>query len=118
MQSQPELTPAQKREKLKVAEEKFKRMQRKFFEHFCKNPELFPDEPPAKHHQFMIGALQGVANGEIKRLMVLMPPGHGKSVYCSVRFPHGIWATTPGTIWFTPPTAVNWLGSTGARRAT
>ena len=25
--------------------------------------------------------------GEIKRLMVLMPPGHGKSVYCSVRFP-------------------------------
>ncbi len=43
--------------------EQFKREQREFFESFCKNPELFPDEPPAKHHQFMIGALQGVANG-------------------------------------------------------
>jgi hypothetical protein len=28
-----------------------------------------------------------VYRGEIKRLMVLMPPGHGKSVYCSQRFP-------------------------------
>jgi len=35
----------------------------------------------------MIDALQRVYRGEIKRLMVLMPPGHGKSVYCSQRFP-------------------------------
>src|SRR4029079_4447747 len=35
----------------------------------------------------MMDALQRVYRGEIKRLMVLMPPGHGKSVYCSQRFP-------------------------------
>ena len=83
-----ELSEAEKLRLLrKKLREQFKREQREFFESFCKNPELFPDEPPAKHHQFMIGALQGVANGEIKRLMVLMPPVHGKSVYCSIRFP-------------------------------
>jgi len=59
----------------------------KSFQEYCKDPELFPNEPPAKHHAFMIGALEGVAAGQIKRLMVLMPPGHGKSVYCSIRFP-------------------------------
>src|SRR5262245_10009163 len=57
------------------------------FEDYCSDPELFANEPPAEHHAFMIGALEGVARGEIKRLMVLMPPGHGKSVYCSIRFP-------------------------------
>jgi hypothetical protein len=61
--------------------------ERESFESYCQNQDLFPDESPAKHHAFMCGALQLVEQGEIKRLMVLMPPGHGKSVYCSVRFP-------------------------------
>jgi hypothetical protein len=63
------------------------RDQRQSFEKYCENGELFPEESPAKHHAFMCEALQLVEQGEIKRLMVLMPPGHGKSVYCSVRFP-------------------------------
>jgi hypothetical protein len=63
------------------------RDQRQSFEKYCENSDLFPEESPAKHHAFMCAALQLVAAGEIKRLMVLMPPGHGKSVYCSVRFP-------------------------------
>jgi len=63
------------------------RDQRESFEKYCEDGDLFPDEPPAKHHAFMCAALQLVEQGEVKRLMVLMPPGHGKSVYCSVRFP-------------------------------
>jgi hypothetical protein len=61
--------------------------EREDFKSYCQNSDLFPEESPAKHHAFMCEALQLVEQGEIKRLMVLMPPGHGKSVYCSVRFP-------------------------------
>jgi hypothetical protein len=57
------------------------------FRRYCADPDLFPGEPPAEHHELMIHALERIARGEIKRLMVLMPPGHGKSVYCSIRFP-------------------------------
>ena len=74
-------------ELLRLDEEIARRECRRSFLQYCRHPDLFPDEPPAKHHAFMIGALEGVERGEIKRLMVLMPPGHGKSVYCSIRFP-------------------------------
>ena len=76
-----------KRDELAIKMERFKRRQRVDFKTYCQNDEIFPGEPPAKHHEFMCAALQLVEQGEIKRLMVLMPPGHGKSVYCSVRFP-------------------------------
>ena len=42
---------------------------------------------PAKHHRLLISKLEGVASGEIKRLAVFMPPGAGKSFYCSYLFP-------------------------------
>jgi len=62
---------------------------------------LFPDEPPAAHHELLCNALDEVlervrlgtaANypkGEWQRdrLMVFMPPGSAKSTYSSVRFP-------------------------------
>src|SRR5581483_6288512 len=38
------------------------------------------------HHLLWLGALQQVADGKIKRLMGLMPPGSGKSIYTSVVF--------------------------------
>src|SRR5262249_42353518 len=74
-------------ELLRLDEEIARRECRRSFLQYCRHPDLFPDEPPAQHHEFMISALEGVERGEIKRLMVLMAPGHGKSVYCSVRFP-------------------------------
>jgi hypothetical protein len=49
-----------KRVELKLVEEQFRREQRKSFETYCCNPELFPDEPPARHHAFMIDGLQRV----------------------------------------------------------
>jgi predicted phage terminase large subunit-like protein len=42
---------------------------------------------PAEHHRLLISKLEAVERGEIKRLMVFMPPGSAKSTYCSVLFP-------------------------------
>lgn len=49
-----------------------------------------------KHHLFWLACLQRVENGEIKRLLGLMPPGSGKSIYTSVVFPSHIMGRFPG----------------------
>src|SRR5262245_47107173 len=41
---------------------------------------------PAAHHKLLIQKLEAVARGEIKRLMVFMPPGSAKSTYASILF--------------------------------
>lgn len=65
--------------------EKLRVMAPTSFSAFCEY--LNPDEPPAAHHEFLIGKLEAVARGDIMRLMVSMPPGHAKSTYSSHRFP-------------------------------
>jgi predicted phage terminase large subunit-like protein len=47
--------------------------------------ELCP--PPSRHHRLLIEKLEQVVAGDIKRLMVWMPPGSAKSTYASVLFP-------------------------------
>jgi predicted phage terminase large subunit-like protein len=42
---------------------------------------------PAKHHALLIDKLEAVERGDIRRLMVCMPPGSAKSTYTSVEFP-------------------------------
>lgn len=42
---------------------------------------------PAAHHRLLISKLEAVERGDIKRLMVFMPPGSAKSTYASVLFP-------------------------------
>jgi predicted phage terminase large subunit-like protein len=46
-----------------------------------------PRYTPAAHHQLIAEKLEGVANGSVERLMVNMPPRHGKSELASRRFP-------------------------------
>lgn len=41
----------------------------------------------APHHRLIADKLEAVARGEIKRLMICMPPRHGKSELASRRFP-------------------------------
>lgn len=41
----------------------------------------------APHHEMIIAKLEAVERGEIKRLMIAMPPRHGKSELASRRFP-------------------------------
>ena len=53
---------------------------------------------PARHHRLLIGELERVAAGQCDRLMVLMPPGSGKSVYASLLFPPWFLARQAGQV--------------------
>lgn len=46
-----------------------------------------PQYVAAPHHALIAEKLEAVERGEIKRLMILMPPRHGKSELASRRFP-------------------------------
>ncbi len=47
----------------------------------------FPEYRVNWHHRLLAEKLEAVERGELKRLMVFMPPRHGKSELCSVQFP-------------------------------
>lgn len=50
-----------------------------------------------RHQLFWIACLQRVEDGEIPRLLGLMPPGSAKSTYTSVVFPSHVMGRFPGT---------------------
>lgn len=62
-----------------------RRKARKSFADFCRY--VAPEEPPAAHHLLICDALDRVIDGDLKRLMIFMPPGSAKSTYATVRFP-------------------------------
>jgi predicted phage terminase large subunit-like protein len=47
----------------------------------------FPQYEAAEHHRLICEKLEAVERGEIDRLMIFMPPRHGKSELASKRFP-------------------------------
>jgi len=47
----------------------------------------YPDYDPAPHLILLAGKLERVARGECRRLMIFMPPRHGKSMLASQFFP-------------------------------
>ena len=47
----------------------------------------FPKFVVAEHHRLICDRLQAVESGDINRLMIFMPPRHGKSELASRRFP-------------------------------
>ena len=51
----------------------------------------------AAHHVLLMDTLDKVLTGEIRNLMVFMPPGSAKSSYCSVVFPTYAMGKVPGT---------------------
>jgi predicted phage terminase large subunit-like protein len=48
---------------------------------------VFPEFKPAAHHKLLASKLEDVASGKLKRLLVFMPPRHGKSKLASEIFP-------------------------------
>jgi predicted phage terminase large subunit-like protein len=46
-----------------------------------------PTYRPASHHRLIAEKLEAVERGDLKRLMIFMPPRHGKSELASRRFP-------------------------------
>lgn len=55
-----------------------------------------PAYVPAPHHALIAAKLEAVERGEIKRLMITMPPRHGKSELASRRFPAWYIGRNPG----------------------
>ena len=49
--------------------------------------EVWPDFIEGKHHKIYAEKLNRIANGELKRLIVNMPPRHTKSEFASNLFP-------------------------------
>ena len=47
----------------------------------------FPDYKENWHHTLIIEKMEAIERGELKRLMIFMPPRHGKSEIASVQFP-------------------------------
>ena len=52
--------------------------------------EMMPGYECAKHHRLIADKLMAVERGEIKRLMIFMPPRSGKSTLASIYFPSWI----------------------------
>ena len=59
-------------------------------------PRVFPQWEFAFHNDVLINELQDFADRKVKRLMVFMPPRHGKSLLCSVILPSYIYYLYPG----------------------
>ena len=55
-----------------------------------------PDYQTAQHHRLICDKLEAVERGEIDRLMIFMPPRHGKSELASRRFPAWYLGKNPG----------------------
>ncbi|MEO1082404.1 MAG: phage terminase large subunit [Pseudomonadota bacterium] len=59
--------------------------------------EFYPDNvTPAAHHDLLNEKLQQINDGDLKRLMVFMPPGSAKSTYTSTTFPTFYMGNHPG----------------------
>src|SRR5450432_3475577 len=62
---------------------------------------MFPTLAPeatfsgALHFRVLARALERVANGEVRRLLIAIPPRHGKSLFASVAFPAWILGRNP-----------------------
>ena len=52
---------------------------------------------PGFHLDAICGHLEAVARGEIRRLLINVPPRHGKSLLVSVLWPAWVWASRPET---------------------
>jgi predicted phage terminase large subunit-like protein len=57
---------------------------------------MFPGYRAAPHHALLAEALEAVEQRQVRRLMVCMPPRHGKSELVSVRFPAWYLGRNPG----------------------
>ena len=81
---------------------------RRSFEDFCKRTDPTYIELP--HTRLLCENLQALADGEIQKLMIFMPPRHGKTYHASEKFPAFYEGISDGT-------ADMIIGSYTARRA-
>jgi predicted phage terminase large subunit-like protein len=80
---------------LELERELWRRECRKSFIAFCIEALSSRGESPARHHRLICEALQDVAEGRCKRLMILAPPGSAKTTYVSRLYPAWYFAFRP-----------------------
>ena len=71
---------------------------------------------PALHHRLLCSKLEAVARGEIRKLLFVLPPGAGKSIYCNLWVPWYM-ARSPGKWVSVHPTRLNWQSASRAASA-
>lgn len=62
-----------------------RRKARRSFADFCRYVSL--EDEPAQHHLLICNAVDRIIDGDLRRVMIFMPPGSAKSTYGSVLFP-------------------------------
>lgn len=62
-----------------------RRKGRRTFADFCRYVSL--EDEPAKHHLLICDAVDRIVDGDLRRVMIFMPPGSAKSTYGSVLTP-------------------------------
>ncbi len=70
-----------------LAEQLLRKKLRSSLEAWCRFALRDSGQAPARHHLEILRALEAVTSGEIRRLMLLLPPGSAKSTYASRLFP-------------------------------
>src|SRR5689334_17764843 len=80
---------------LELEREQWRRECRRSLIAFCIEVLSSRGEAPARHHRLICQALQDVAEGRRKRLMILAPPGSAKTTYVSRLFPAWYFAFRP-----------------------
>jgi len=78
---------------LKLGEEKKKELAQKDFLSFVK--QIWPEFIEGEHHKIIADKFNKLASGEIKRLIVNMPPRHTKSEFASTLLPAWMIGNTP-----------------------
>jgi len=78
---------------LKLGEEKKKKLAQKDFLSFVK--QIWPEFIEGEHHKVIADKFNKLASGEIKRLIVNMPPRHTKSEFASTLLPAWMIGNTP-----------------------
>jgi predicted phage terminase large subunit-like protein len=86
-----------RRQLLALKQEQWRRTCRQSFIAFCVEALSSRGEVPALHHRLLCSELEALARGKFSRLMVLMPPGAGKTTYTSRLFPAWFYAFRPGS---------------------
>lgn len=95
-----DLSPAQRAAYREAAREDEKRRCEESLYYFIKKawPHLVPNEDftPNWHIEAICEHLEAVADREIKRLIINIPPRHSKSTIVAVGFPAWLWLQNPG----------------------
>lgn len=78
-----------------ILAEKCKRSFREFVQHAWPIADAGKEYVPNWHIDCICDHLQAITEGHIRKLVICIPPGHAKSLLCSVMWPAWQWSHTP-----------------------